>query len=197
MMICRLKTCLIVGSNETFAPDHIHEVPSSVLDYVDLPSPKGAVTGAYGADGIRVLKVILSKELGIKRICQEIEFSVVRDIESSTRIDLEMLKDIKTLNLLRLRIDLVNIVNVFWRRFFVGSLPENEASFPKTATKRPDLIAKLRECEIFKHIDFFIYPVDLDDHIMVVGTYFKPEEISDLGAGSIISGKFKLLPPPQ
>lgn len=197
MMICRLKTCLIVKSNQTFSDENVHEVPSSVLQYVGLPSPKGAITAAYGVDGIRVLKVLITKGLDLSQICQEVDISVSRDVEATNRITSDMLPKVNTLNLIRLQKDLVNIVNVFWRKLFRGELPENEANFPRSATKRPDLIAKLRECEIFSHIDFFIYPVDLGDNVLVVGSYFKPESVLEVGSDTKLNGQFKLSPPPQ
>lgn len=105
------------------------------------------------------------------------------------RIGHEDLPQVNTLNLLRLRSELLNEIIEIWNGFFKSKMvPQNERTFPRTGTARPDLIEKLSRLPRFSHIDLFIYPAITEGGWIAVASYFKPEEIDVIRSKPSIKG---------
>lgn len=193
-MNCKLKTILILDVGYEPPASKTHVLPRSVLDLLKMKSPEGAITGAYGKEGIKTLKasVTAHSRLSTSQFCQEVGFEVVRDVEPSTRISLQQLPSVKTLNLLRVNKDTAETIRTFWSTFFRHRFPASEQDFPSVPTAHPEKIANLQKTPLFNHIDLFIYPVVLPDgSVSVVASYFGAEKIKEFTPFPALKGKFK------
>jgi hypothetical protein len=176
----------------------IRRCPKSVLDILDLPSPKGCITAAYGHSSASVILGKANKFFAPEglAVCP-VTFDVARDVGPSTRVGISncdvKLADVTTLNLLRLHSDLRDYVQKQWHAGFLkaGGDEVSESKFIVQATSHPELISELRKAKLLKHINCFIYPVKTDEGAITVATVFKNAASIELCPARPVAGEVR------
>lgn len=166
-------------------------VPKSVLGYFGMPGPEGAVTWCFGRS-INAVHSKLKADLDFLSTTNAIELAVNVGMDASTRIGLSDLGGVKVLNMLRMKSDLTEFISVFWKSLFKEGADENEEKFPLVGTKFPEKVAELRKHRFFKHIDLFIYPVEIGGGVLVVGSYFGAVNKNSITASPRLSANLEL-----
>lgn len=154
------------------------------LGAMGLPAIEGAVCGAYGVKSARLLSGLLIEREAIKlfqedRDIFECRFDVPRGGNDSRLYLDEMLKS-PMVNMLRLRSDAKDYIEENWLELFhtqVGK--DREEAFPRTPTKRPDMITKLRERALPK-AKLIIFPVQIGDEVLAMGVCFSASSVKNI-----------------